>query len=183
MKKEELFELRYYANCMENGIDPTSGLVFPEDTVMNCKKIKSYNGKVRELLDSLIVAIENDGKKTNNRKIPFFISSKEKDKFQYSAKPVSISEFCHQINDILLPGMTRLIAKEITHGLEKLGYLETKPLGEDKNYKCVTDKGKAIGIIEENKVNLYGNRYSVNLYTRDAQEFVLRNLEKILQEK
>lgn len=40
MKKEELFELRYYANCMENGIDPTSGLVFPEDTVMNCKKIK-----------------------------------------------------------------------------------------------------------------------------------------------
>ena len=81
MKKEELFELRYYANCMENGIDPTSGLVFPEDTVMNCKKIKSYNGKVRELLDSLIVAIENDGKKTNNRKIPFLYPPKKKINF------------------------------------------------------------------------------------------------------
>lgn len=183
MRKEELFELRYYASCLENGIDPTSGLSFQEDTIMNCIKIKNYNGKIRELLDSLIVAVENDSNKIIHRKIPFFISIREKEKFKYSDRPVSISEFCHGINDTLLPGMTRLNAKEVTRGLEKLGYLETKTLGEHKHYKCATEKGKSIGIIAEKKLNAYGNEYFVNLYNKDAQTFVLQNLEKILQEK
>lgn len=181
MRKEELFELRYYANCLENGVDPTSGLSFQEDTVMNCKKIKNYNGKIRELLDSLIVAAENNGNKVNHRKIPFFIPIREKENFQYSNKPVSISEFCHGINDTLLPGMTRLNAKDVTKGLEILGYLETKILGEDKHYKCATEKGKSIGISEEKKLNAYGNEYCVNLYNKNAQMFVLQNIEKILQ--
>lgn len=182
MKKDELFELRYYANCLENGVDPTSGVVFQDDTIMNCKKIKNHNAKIRELLDSMIVAVENDGKKANNRKIPFFISKNEKSNLVYSEKPVSISEFCHGVNDILLPGMTRIIAKEITGGLEKLGYLETRTLGEEKQYKSATEKGRSIGIMEEKRVNAYGNNYCVNLYSKDAQQFVLENIEMILNQ-
>lgn len=43
MEKEKLYELRYYANSLENGIDPTTGLFFAEDTIMNAPKIKDYN--------------------------------------------------------------------------------------------------------------------------------------------
>lgn len=181
MEKEKLYELRYYANSLENGIDPTTGLVFAEDTIMNAPKIKDYNRRIRELLDSFIWKVENRGIRTDIRKIPFYISEEEKSNFTYSDKPVSISQFCYGINETLISGMSKLQAKDITKGLEAMGYLETKPLGEEKSYKCPTEKGLQLGITAEKRVNAYGNEYCVNLYSKDAQRYVMENLERILQ--
>lgn len=180
MEKEKLYELRYYANSLENGIDPTTGLAFSEDTIMNAPKIKEYNRQMRELLDSFIFKMENYRVKTNIRKIPFYISQEEKKNFTYLDKSVSISQFCYEINETLIPGMSKLHAKDLTKGLEAMGYLETKPLGEEKSYKCPTEKGLRLGITSEKKVNAYGNEYCVNLYNKDAQRFVMEHLEEIL---
>ena len=73
------------------------------------------------------------------------------------------------------------LTKDLTKGLEAMGYLETKPLGEEKSYKCPTEKGLQRGIIAEKKVNAYGNEYCVNLYNKKAQRFVMENLEEILR--
>lgn len=106
MEKEKLYELRYYANSLENGIDPTTGLFFAEDTIMNAPKIKDYNRRIRELLDSFIWKVENRGIRTDIRKIPFYISEEEKSNFTYSDKPMSISQFCYGINETLISGMS-----------------------------------------------------------------------------
>lgn len=181
MDTQKLYKLRFYAEQLEKGIDPTSGIQFAEDTILNTYKIKEYNGEVRRLLDSLIIALENEGTRSNKHKIPFFMLKEEKEVFNYSNSPVSISEFCYKLNENISVGMNKLYPKDVTKGLEKLGYLETRNLEEDRTCKIPTKKGRNIGIIQEIRKNIYGNEYSVNLYTVNAQEFVLWNLEKILQ--
>lgn len=150
MEKEKLYELRYYANSLENGIDPTTGLFFAEDTIMNAHKIKDYNGE----LENCWIPLYGKWKIVESELIfvnPFYISEEEKSNFTYSDKPMSISQFCYGINETLISGMSKLQAKDITKGLEAMGYLETKPLGEEKSYKCPTEKGLQLGITAEKR--------------------------------
>jgi len=178
---EKLYELREYANFLEQGIDPTSKIAFPEDTIMNMPRIKKYNRNIREILDFLIIQVGNDGKDEKRYKIPFFLSVDDKRKFEYPLEPISISQFCYSLNKNISQGMCKIQSKQLTRGLEILGYLETKDLDGEKTYKVPTEKGLSLGILVEERKNSYGNKYSVNLYSQEALQFLLNNLKDILQ--
>ena len=180
MEKSKLYEMRYYAYSLMNGIDPTSRIQFADDTVMNIPKIKKYNEDVCNLIDSMLVAIPSTGGK-KTRKIPFFILKEDIENFQYFEKPVSISEFCNCMNKFALPGMAKLRATDLTRGLLKLGYLMEISIDDEKSYKAPTLAGVSLGIVEEKRTNSYGNSYSVNLYNIDAQKYIMKELTGIIE--
>lgn len=182
MDVNKLYEMRRCAYSLMNGIDPTSGLLFPNDTIMNIATIKKYNQSVCELLDMLIVATENKGI-TKSKKIPFFLLESDLEKLSFFQTPVSISKFCSELNNYVLPGMRKLRASDLTKGLVKLGYLCDVIIDEEKSYKKPTKKGIELGIIEEERQNSYGNKYLVNLYNENAQKYIAANIMKIIEKE
>ena len=182
MEIQKLYKLRSYAEQLERGIDPTSGIEFSEDTIMNIPKIKKYNGEIRQFLDAIINLFENNGEFLQQRKIPFFMFKEQKELFEFFDSPVSISKFCHKLNEFASRGMKKIRGKDITIGLEKMGYLETKKIEENRLFKVPTKKGNTLGITQDIRKNKLGDEYFVNLYSSSAQQFILLNLEKILKE-
>ncbi len=180
MELSKLYEMRYYAHSLMNGIDPTSKAVFAEDTIMNIPQIKKYNEDVCNLIDSMIAARTSAGK-TQKGKIPFFIMKEDRENFPYFEKPVCISEFCNCINKFVLPGMVKLRATDLTKGLLNKGYLIEISIDDEKRFKAPTLVGASLGIIADKRTNSYGNSYSVNLYNIDAQKYIVEELAEIIE--
>lgn len=179
--KQDLYELRYYADMLEQGIDPTSNMKFKNDTVLNNFEIKQYNGKIKKILDKLIYLMEN-AKELNNKKnkIPFFLLDEQKNLIKLSEESISISELCYRINAVVPSGMKKLRASDVTRNLEDKGYLKSVIWRADKTMKVPTEKGKMLGIQKNERKNAYGNVYYVNLYSLKAQLFIVENVGKLI---
>ena len=169
------------AQALEAGKEPTTNLKFSQDTILNSKAIKQYNHKVAELLGKIIYAAERSEKNVDlkMKKLGFCLSEEGKATFEYSKIPVSISELVYSLNGKAEAYMKKLRAVDITSWLLKQGYLEQREMENGNKYKVATELGNRLGIINETKVNSYGNRYSVNLYNEAAQKFIVDNLDKI----
>lgn len=177
---EKLNELLNIANCLRNGVDPTSKSLFPDDTIMNLPQIRDYNNTVYEILSSLILSY--DSKKNRKlKKIPFFMTDSEKEGFMYSVEPLSISKLCFKMNENIPKGMSKISAIQLAEGLARLGYLQIKKNIDGKNNKIPTNKGKLLGIHGVKRFNAYGNEYSVNLYDIRAQHFIVNNYTTIIK--
>ena len=185
----ELEELLDYAEKMQNGIDPTTDIYFKEDTVLQSTKIKSYNAKVATLIKEVIhvcggtnttFGSSGENRSTGGkRKIPFSLSEDKIRHYEYSTEQISISALTYQLNSLCAPYMKKIRPTEITTWLQKKGYLETIYTKEGLIYKVATQEGKRLGISNENRINKYGNAYSVNLYNIEAQRFVIEHINEI----
>ena len=187
MNVDELIELLYFAEKMKDGLDPTTGIDFDGDTILKSTSVKRYNRKIAEILRDIIRSIDasriydyNNTGKGKIRKIGYTLSKEEKQSFTYESEHVSISKLVYYMNSCCEPYMKKIHATDITAYLEYHGYLETKTMMDGRNYKVATEKGKEIGIINEKRKNKYGNDYSVNMYNKNAQKFIVDNIEKIL---
>lgn len=177
---EKLYKMRDYSDQLSKGIDPTSGIAFPDDSIMNISKIKNHNKEVCKLIDSIIIA-SSRRTTVEARKIPFFMLKEAKENFQYFEEyPVTISMLCNRLNECVMNGMSKVRPMVITRGLTKLGYLEETSQEGEESFKVPTERGTMIGISSERRKNQYGNEYSVNLYDMQAQKFVVTNIEDIL---
>ena len=177
---DKLYKMREYANQLSKGIDPTSGISFPDDSIMNISKIKKHNKEVYKFIDSIIIAVSRRTT-VEARKIPFFMLEEAKESFQYFDEcPVTISMLCNRINECVMNGMSKVRPMEITRGLTNMGYLEEISQDREESFKIPTERGLMIGISKEKRKNQYGNEYSVNLYDLQAQKFVISNIEEIL---
>lgn len=177
---EKLYKMRDYSDQLSKGIDPTSGIAFPDDSIMNLSKIKNHNKEVCKLIDSIIIAASRRTT-VEARKIPFFMLKEAKESFQYFEEyPVTISMLCNRLNECVMNGMSKVRPMVITRGLTNLGYLEEISQEGEESFKVPTESGLMIGISKERRKNQYGNEYSVNLYDLQAQKFVVTNIEDIL---
>ncbi len=71
MNLNKLYQMKYYAESLMNGIDPTSRVEFKEDTILNMPQIRNFNSDVCRLIDSMIPAVSSAGER-KRRKTPFF---------------------------------------------------------------------------------------------------------------
>lgn len=186
MEINELMELLDYAEKLKDGIDPTTGIDFTEDTILKSPSVRRYNQKVAEILKNIIRNIRgseiHDYNSTPNRaKIPYTLSIEKKQAFLYAANYVSISKLVYHMNSLCEPYMRKIRAVEITEYLQKYGYLKTEEMDNGRNYKVATERGHRLGIVNEKHTNKYGNDYSVNMYDKNAQKFIVNNIEKILR--
>lgn len=113
-------------------------------------------------------------------KSPFHIFPDEADKISLSDEPISISKLTWLINSVVdNPHAKKLKATEITYWLLQNGFLEMKESEDGDIYKIPTERGCALGITSIVKTNSKGIEYALNLYSQDAQKYIVSSINTI----
>ena len=97
-----------------------------------------------------------------------------------SGKPDYRTELTNRINALCEEkDRKKLTASFINQLLVEKGYLEETVQGEEK-IKRVTEKGRAVGIREEERQAKYGRNYYALIHTRESQQMIMEELGKYL---
>ena len=124
---------------------------------------------------------ENGGvtKPKRTPKTPFAVTLEQLGKFEYSAKPIPVSEIAKRIYAMAdNENMEKVSYRQINQWLLNIGMLYLHDFGGKKPVKRPTEEGNQIGIIVETRMGRYGE-YQVVLYNEDAQRFILDNIEAV----
>ncbi len=179
MTIENLRLLKENLEILADERDPKSGYKV-EDTILKSKFNKRILQDAANVIEELLKVDFNPYKIDKRKKFTFFLSKAEKEKIEISDVPISISMFTYNINEhIDSHRMKKLKAEQITSWLMNKGYLEKYENEEGKTFKVLTDKSDSIGITTEKRTSKYGNTYPVNLYNKNAQKFIIENLDEI----
>lgn len=178
-KNEMLIRAKNYLELLANGHDPFTGDALPEDTVLNNVRLSRCFYFVNDILRQVI---ENGGEVTRvsrNRNLPFSITEEQKAKIELSDEPLQISDFASRINEQVDENTQgRLKVTAFGAWLVDKGFMRIET-HNDKNYKRPTDSGIQFGILSEWRE--YGDKgYYRVTYSRDAQQFLLDNLDEII---
>lgn len=174
---EKIEYARAYITKLANGVNPLTGQAVPEDDVINNVKISRCLFYVSDLLRQL--ARQENMKKA--RKPPFQLSHQERQKFRFSEAPIPISEITRRINALIHPAqMEKMSYKPILDWLIALGFLTEEVRPNRPLLRRPTPNGIGLGISEEVRQGPNGP-YTVLLYNRAAQQFILDNLDAVLE--
>jgi len=168
-----------YIQRIAEGNNPVSNTPVEEDAVLNNPNVIRCMFFVKDVLEEVR---RNEGviggKKAKTKKEPFPFDLLYK--FEYQ-EDKSIAHLLTQIH-ALAEGMEikKISPQTITTWLKNAGYLTVEYSVEvGKESTIPTEKGKLLGIYSE--VRTYpSNTYLAVIYNRNAQEFLVNNLEKIV---
>lgn len=176
-----------YVQRIADGHNPVNNMPAQEDSVLNDPNVIRCMFFIKEVLEEvhsnggLIGNKKVNTKKENSKKEPFpFECLKE---FRYQED----NSIVHLLMQIQAPVKDRNIKKiapqTITNWLKKKGYLTIDYCHEvNKDSTMPTDKGKALGIYAEIRTTPKDS-YLAIIYNRNAQEFLVKNLEAIVNEE
>ena len=165
---QQLQETYHIMQKLSNGIDPISNICFSDYDLLNDPLLKNTFINVCEFLKIL----EKEYYKITNKKIPFKIIDIEAIKNIISDEPIIITEFVNKLDN-----MKKLETKDITSWLLKYGYLKEEVVN-DKVRRLATKAGEQIGIT---RIALRDNpNIIVNIYDRNAQDYIIKYLDMII---
>ena len=159
---------------------------------MGAKKIESYGARFTQVITAFLN--EHGGETTitealsgmtvdtttavaaRKKKLPFYIVPEKLDEVELT-DTCMLSELTNRINALCEePDRKKLTAAFVNELLVEKGYLEEVLQGEEK-VKRVTEKGKAAGILEEERRAKYGKNYYAMIHTRESQRMILKKLQ------
>ena len=181
----ELEKIEYtksFIDDLANGINPLDGTPVPDGELLNNVRISRCMFYVSDILRQVI---ENGGVKPQNKekKAPFEITSEQLERFEYSDRPIALSEISGRLKALIdSEKMKTLSYNDLANWLIDIGALEEYENSEGKNKKRPTEMGESLGISEEKRSGMYGD-YIVVVYNREAQQFVIDNLFSVIAMK
>lgn len=182
MDDKQLMRLQTMMYELSNGVDPTSGLVFGDDTILNNATLKKAFESTSEILGALIQSDRTltCAKSAGSYKSQFHLFPEDTKKIQISESPVTVSKLTFMINSVRDNScVKKLKATQITFWLTNRGFLQIVDPAEGHPYKVPTEKGLALGIHSEIKINAAGIEYAVNYYSAEAQRYIVSNINQI----
>ncbi len=176
---EKVGHARDYIEKLANGINPINNNAVAETDVINNVHISRCHFYVSDLLRQII---ENKGICNNKtKKLPFNITAEEISRFNFSQEPIPISEIVKRINLLIDTEVyEKLKYKTVADWLIKIGLLKEMTDAGGKTVKRSTAQGNEIGIVEENRIGHYG-QYTVVIYNREAQQFIIDNISAFIR--
>jgi len=183
-RSEKIKKAKEYIEQLANGINPLDGMEIPENEGVNNVKISRCLFFVSGLLEESINCekTKNYGEKEQkinpSQKRRFYISQEELcASFDFSEREISGSEIVNRINSLIDTDiMQKLKLKTINNWLLNMGLLEEEETERGKRKKP-TEAGKELGIVQ--KQSFYSG-YLFTAYGRDAQHFIVDNIEAII---
>lgn len=170
-----------YIEKMANGVNPITGQPIPEYETLNDVRISRCLFYVADVLRQVI---ENGGEvaaKKSSKKQPFMIIREQLQQFEFSTKPIPVSEITRRINVLVDHNdMVNLKYKSITDYLINSGLLALVEFHDGSKGREPTAMGRQIGISVEERMGQQGV-YRVVVYNEEAQHFILDNFEGILE--
>ena len=179
MNKKEILDIRKSLKQLSMGIDPETGIKYPQETLLNKRYNKELFKKLVTFLDKII---DNKLVSTDRRrKKPFSITAEQLQLLKISEEPISISAFVNSLNSISQnEGMKKLKASDITSWLANQGYLSELLYYNGCYCRELTKRSQDIGLSIIKKKNQYGNVYNVIMYNSKSQQFIIDHLSEIL---
>lgn len=179
---EKMERAKMYIDKLANGINPIDDRVIPDGDAVNNVRLSRCFFYVSDVLRQVI---ENGGvisgkKEKKTKKVPFNISFEEIQKYPFSDELIPLSTIAENINGLKKSeNMKKLSYKNISDWLVEIGmlYIVTKEDGKTK--KKPTESGVDIGITSEWRNGIYGE-YEVVLYNRIAQQFIVDNIDALI---
>lgn len=115
---------------------------------------------------------------TRKKKLPFYIEPKRLDEVELTDK-CRLTELTNKINELCPADKEhkKLAASFINELLIAEGYLEEVTEGENK-IKRVTEKGRSVGIDEEERKAKFGGSYYAITHSKQSQQVIIEMLKK-----
>ena len=180
MEYWELIELKKCLILLSEEKDAKTGLPV-KDTILKSTFNKGVLLEAADIIDRLLKLDLDPKRGDGRRKYTFFISPEKRNDIALSEEPISISGFAYLLNDqIDSKSMKKIKATEMTKWLAKMGYLRKVVHPDGRVFHNVTDAGVKIGITQEERESQSGRKYTVNLYTKSAQNFIVQHLDDIV---
>ena len=162
---------------------------------MGAQKIESYGARFTQVITAFLNEHGGDtataeafsgmtvdtttAAPARKKKLPFYIAPEKLDEVELT-DTCMLSELTNRINALCgEKDRKKLTASFINQLLVEKGYLEETVQGEEK-IKRVTEKGRAVGIREEERQAKYGRNYYALIHTRESQQIILEELGKYL---
>lgn len=178
----ELEKIEYtksFIDKLANGINPLDDTSIPEGDLLNNVRISRCMFYVSDILRQVI---ENKGIKHHKKgkRIPFEIAAEQLEKYEYSDRPISLSEIARRLKQLIdTEKITPLTYNDFARWLIYIGALIEQTQSDGKVKKHPTILGDELGIKEEMRRGMYGEHIVV-VYNRKAQQFVIDNLPSVV---
>ena len=178
----ELEKIKYaktFIDKLADGINPLDDTPLREEDAANNVRLSRCFFYVSDILRQVI---ENGGvgKKQYIKKEAFEISPERLSMFSFSDKPIPISEVAKRLNALKENECMKNIShRDFTSWLIYTGFLTEQARVDGKMHKMPTAQGEAIGITVEMRTSQSGT-YLVTVYSREAQGFLIDNLEAVI---
>lgn len=177
---ETIARAKMYIDKLANGINPLDDTAVAENDVVNNVRISRCLFFVS---DTLRKVLENGGISTTQRvrKAEFNITTEELEKFEFSDKPIPVSEIAKRVNEVAdTENSKKFSHRMITNWLIEIGMLIETENAEGKKSKRPTSEGNELGIFVEERMGQNGP-YKVVIYNKTAQKFIVDNVFTILE--
>lgn len=164
---------------LANGINPIDGSVIPDEDVVNNVRLSRCFFYVADVLRQVI---DNGGVATQKKakKEPFAFPVEKRNDFAFSDAPLTISEIVKNINELVADeNMAKLTTLMVTNWLVSINILVNEMNADGKTVKRPSPQGLSLGIGVDNRTSINGP-YSVVVYNREAQHFIIDNLDAAL---
>lgn len=175
---EKIEYAKSFIDKLANGINPLDDTVIKEDDVVNNVRLSRCFFYVSDVLRQVI---ENGG--INKKKIgwlKFELSADQILNFAYSESPIPISEIAKRLNSLIAEeNMRKISHRDLSNWLLATGMLCEQSTYDGKTTKRPTEQGNSIGISTEVRTGQRGE-YTVVVYNKEAQTFIVDNLEAII---
>ena len=176
---EKMIRAETYIRKMADGINPITDENASEQDMVNNVRITRCLYYVSDILRQIIAnegVVEKKQIKTK-KKSDFFITDEQRLSLSVFEHPIYLKELSDTINSITESNnCKKFAAKWIAEYFVNIGMLFV-----DDGSKRATEAGKEFGIISEKRqANYMPKEYWVNLYTPDAQRFIIDNLDAII---
>lgn len=160
-------EAKVIIAALAEGKNPFSGMPLPADSIC-------HNVEVVRAMYALLGAKVPKPKREKKR--GFYISEEQKKQFEFSSKPICATQFVDQCNALAdLEHCQKLTYRIVTQWL-----LEINALEQVEKKKRPTVQGEGLGIFTEDRKGQHGI-YTVITYDTEAQQFLLDNLEAMVE--
>lgn len=177
---ETIARAKMYIDKLANGINPLDDTAVAENDVVNNVRISRCLFFVS---DTLRRVLENGGVGVTSRvkKNKFKITAEELEKFEFSDRPIPVSEITKRINDIAdTENSTKLSHNTITSWLSEIGMLNEMINTEGKKRKRPTAEGAELGIFVK-EVTSQNGTFNVVFYNKSAQKFIVDNIPSVIE--
>lgn len=169
-----------YLQRIADGKNPVNNLPAEADSVLNNPNVIRCMYFVKEVLEEVkrnSGYIGKRAKRTDKRSFPMEALAD----FAYR-EDKAISKFVEQVNESIDDRIyQRLSYRPILQWLKFNGFLAEEFSQElNKTVTLPTEKGSQIGIRAEKRTSLNGTEYMLVLYGKEAQEYMVQNMEGIL---
>ncbi|MBO4980157.1 MAG: hypothetical protein J6D16_07100 [Clostridia bacterium] len=178
---EKIAYAKSFIDKLANGINPLDDAPIPDGDIVNNVRLSRCFFYVSDILKQVIENGALAGKKGKKvRRSQFYITRDQLAQFDYSETPICITELAQRINNLIdAKQVKKLSYKRIVNWLVSIHALVEQQEADGKVKKYPTEGGQQLGIFSETRQGQSGE-YVVVLYNKEAQTFILDNIEAIL---